>query len=232
MRLRFSIATLLGVVGLAAVGFAALRSATEPWASATFTATVAVLSTAALGALLCRGRSRSAWIGLAVFGWIYLAVTFGPWPRNVVGPPPLLTVTLLDLVQDYVFSDGKTPYLTTIPNTQVDQVFDLRGQAQPAIVVPPGPPIQPAIEVSPGPPILPSPDPQLGTPPGPQIGMPPVLADPGPQMGTPPGLLPTAGLMTLDLTVYQQIGHSLAALLFGLAGAVAGRIFGGRDGGS
>jgi hypothetical protein len=112
MRPRFGIAALMGAVLFAALGLTALHSPSDLWASATFTATVTLLSASVLGAMASRGRSRVTWAGLAVFGWVYLGIVFGPWPRNLDGPPPLLTVPLLDAVKDYVVSDGKTPYLT------------------------------------------------------------------------------------------------------------------------
>jgi hypothetical protein len=81
---------------MAGVGFAGLRAATVLWASAVFTVTVLVLSAAVLGAMAHRGRGRLAWAGYAVFGWVYLAMTFGPWPNgNAVSTPPFLTQAIL-----------------------------------------------------------------------------------------------------------------------------------------
>jgi hypothetical protein len=180
MRFRFGITTLMGFIVFAAVGLAALRSASALWVSATFTATVTLLSASILGAMAARGRSRMAWAGLAVFGWVYLAVAFGPWPRNVDGPPPLLTVPLLDAIQDYVFSDGKTPYLTHDFRTHNDQVTGFRGNWLPA----------------------------KGN------------------LGPAP---PAGGFKRVDLVAYRQAGHSLAAILFGLLGALVGRSFVARN---
>jgi hypothetical protein len=112
MRLRFSIASLLTAIAFCGISLAALRSGFALWASAMFTTVVALFSAAILGAMASRGRPRLSWAGLAVFGWIYLAVAFGPWPFNADGPPPLLTVPLLESIQDALFSDGKSPYLT------------------------------------------------------------------------------------------------------------------------
>jgi hypothetical protein len=132
MRFRFGITTLMGLILFVAVGLTALRSASALWVSATFTATVTLLSASILGAMAARGRPRMGWAGLAVFGWVYLGIAFGPWPRNVDGPPPLLTVPLLDAIQDYVFSDGKTPYLTDDYQSQYGRVTAFRGNWQPA----------------------------------------------------------------------------------------------------
>jgi hypothetical protein len=128
----------MGFVLFVAVGLAALRSASALWVSATFTATVALLSAAALGAMATRGRPRTAWAGLAVFGWVYLAVAFGPWPGNVDGPPPLLTTPLLDAVQDYVVSDGTTPYMTFDLRYRYDLVTGFRGKTGAGVAPPPG----------------------------------------------------------------------------------------------
>ena len=39
---------------------------------------------------LIAASRRFIWAGMAVFGWAYLIISFGPWPGNAVGPPPLL----------------------------------------------------------------------------------------------------------------------------------------------
>jgi len=120
--LRFSIAGLMGVVLIVGVGFASLRSGSPIWASGMFTLTVALLSAAIVAGIAVRGRGRLACVGFAVFGWVYLAVAFGPWPHNLDGPPQLVTVPLLDAVQDYVFSDGKTTYMTVDHRSQDSRV--------------------------------------------------------------------------------------------------------------
>jgi hypothetical protein len=88
-RLRFNLAQLMTIVLFIGFGFAALRSASILWASAVFTLTVAVLSVAVLGAMARRGRSRMTWAGFALFGWVYLGTTFGPWAaaHGITAPP-------------------------------------------------------------------------------------------------------------------------------------------------
>src|SRR5262249_29856727 len=124
------------------VSLAALRSASVLWASALFTIAVVALSTAILGAMATRGRSRLTWAGLAVFGWIYLGIALGPWPFNPDGPPPLLAVPLLDTIQDSIVSDGKTPYMTEDHQGPQDRVMGIRGNVGPATgnLMPPPPP--------------------------------------------------------------------------------------------
>ena len=82
-----------------AVGFAALRNASELWASAAFTVTVAMLSAAVLGILFARSEDASVFCtGFAITGWIYLLVAFSPWfrPPGNPDPPPLLTTKLME----------------------------------------------------------------------------------------------------------------------------------------
>ena len=96
-RFRFSIAHLMASVLGLGLGFAALRNADRLWASATFTVSMSIISTALVGALVRQGRTRPAWIGFAVFGWTYLLIGilpsrasggfgFGPLPS----PPNLI----------------------------------------------------------------------------------------------------------------------------------------------
>jgi hypothetical protein len=87
----------MAVVLLIGVGLAALHSASVLWSSAVFTLTVAVLSAAVLGAMARRGRTRMTWAGFALFGWVYLGTTFGPWADvNGVKAPPYVTRWGLD----------------------------------------------------------------------------------------------------------------------------------------
>jgi hypothetical protein len=99
-RSRFTIAWLMTVVLLVALGFAALRRSSEVVASAVFTSAVVTLLVATVGAVLGRG---AAWVGFAVFGWGGLILVFGPlsWELpsgpNVPAPKPLTTFVLADL---------------------------------------------------------------------------------------------------------------------------------------
>jgi hypothetical protein len=99
-RSLFSIAGMMALVVLIALGFGALRNPTLLWASLIFTATVAFLAMAILGTLARRGRARMTWAGVAVFGWLYLALSFGPMSNaNGVTYPPFLTQVLVDFWQ-------------------------------------------------------------------------------------------------------------------------------------
>src|SRR5262249_876529 len=65
---------------------AALRNASDLWASLVFLATLGLLATALVGILQRRARARAFWQGFALFGWGYLVVAFGPWFADSVAP--------------------------------------------------------------------------------------------------------------------------------------------------
>jgi hypothetical protein len=95
MTFRMSIAPLMSVVLVLAVGFAALRLGSETWSSAVFTLTLVLHLTAILGAIYRRDRERAGWLGFALFGWGYLILSFGPGFRTEIRPQ-LATAPLLD----------------------------------------------------------------------------------------------------------------------------------------
>jgi hypothetical protein len=98
-RTQFSLASLMAVVFFIALGIAALLNATALWASVLFMFTVALMSAAILGAIACRGRTRMTWAGVAIFGWVYLGIVFGPLPNgNGTTIPPLPTMVLYEYV--------------------------------------------------------------------------------------------------------------------------------------
>jgi MFS family permease len=92
---RLTIRFVMGLVQFAAVGVAALRHASELWASLLLTASLLAFGVAALGAVCSRGRRRAACGGFAAFGFGYLALGFGPWTSTEVRPH-LATTKLLD----------------------------------------------------------------------------------------------------------------------------------------
>ena len=94
-RARVSISGLMVAVLVAAIGLAALRTPTPLSASLIFTMTVVLLATATLQTLAGGGVARRCWTGLAVFGWAYLGIAFGPGSgSNGVTPPPFPTMAL------------------------------------------------------------------------------------------------------------------------------------------
>ncbi len=77
-RIRFNIASLLGVVLVLGIGFAALRESSDLWESSIFSITLVVLLISIMFAIHRTETRRAFWIGFAVFGWIYLALTLVP----------------------------------------------------------------------------------------------------------------------------------------------------------
>jgi hypothetical protein len=91
-----SIAGLMALVGVVALGVFGLREGTEVWASATFMATAVLLLGAVLNVLHGRGARRATWGGFALFGWAYLAWSFCPWSGMDAKAPPMVTAWMLD----------------------------------------------------------------------------------------------------------------------------------------
>ncbi len=83
---RFSIANLLGLVAVIALGFAAVRSASDFWLGATFLLTIGLLCAGVLGAVVERGHGVW-WLGFAVFGWVYFALGFEPSLSRLTAMP-------------------------------------------------------------------------------------------------------------------------------------------------
>jgi hypothetical protein len=77
-RIRFSIASLLVVVIVLAVAFAALREASDIWSSGIVTLTVGALLTSILLAVHRAASARAFWFGFALFGCTYLVLSFVP----------------------------------------------------------------------------------------------------------------------------------------------------------
>jgi len=77
-KLRFNIASLLAVILVLGVGFAALRESSDLWESGLFSLTVGSLLISILLAVHRTESRRAFWIGLALFGWIYLGLTLMP----------------------------------------------------------------------------------------------------------------------------------------------------------
>jgi hypothetical protein len=89
---RFSIAGLMGLVVLAAIGSAGLANPMGPWTGILGLCTRALLCLAVVGAICRAGAERVWWLGFASFGWIYLGLpTSGFYPSQ-----RLPTVALVD----------------------------------------------------------------------------------------------------------------------------------------
>ena len=77
-RIRFNIASLLVVVLLLAVGFAALRESNDLWESGVFTLTLGVLLISILLAVHRTESRRAFWMGFALFGSGYVGLSLIP----------------------------------------------------------------------------------------------------------------------------------------------------------
>ena len=77
-RFRFNIGTLVILVLVLGVSFAALRDSSDLWESGGFTLTIGVLLISILLAVHRRESRRPFWIGFALFGWVYLGLSSVP----------------------------------------------------------------------------------------------------------------------------------------------------------
>ena len=77
-RFRFHIGTLLILVLILGVGFAALRESDETWDSSIFSLTLGMLSVSILLAIHRTERRRAFWLGFALFGWTYVGLSLVP----------------------------------------------------------------------------------------------------------------------------------------------------------
>jgi hypothetical protein len=101
-RPRLTIAGWMGVIGLTAAGFGALRY--PSWLAANLIFTLAlVFHFAALVALInLRGSGRAFWSGFAVCGWGYMILSVGPLAESASAR--LATTTMLDFSYEYCFT--------------------------------------------------------------------------------------------------------------------------------
>jgi hypothetical protein len=119
-RIQFSIARLMGIVLIICCGLASLRFASKPISSAILLLTFGILSTAILGVVYRQGSRRAFWLGFALFGWGYMALTSGFWWDVMGTKPDLVTTYLLDVVD---------PYLQVGPLVRLASEYDPRNRA-------------------------------------------------------------------------------------------------------
>jgi hypothetical protein len=77
-RFRFHLGTLVIVVMLLGIGFAALRESNETWDSSIFSITLGMLLISVLLAVHRTESRRAFWLGSSVVGWTYLGLTLVP----------------------------------------------------------------------------------------------------------------------------------------------------------
>jgi hypothetical protein len=152
--LQFSIKALLCLTIFVAVACAALLNASELWASATCTVTLAVLLVAVLLSVFRRGPSRAFWLSFAVFGWAYVLLIFWPAPDpGLTCQRHLLTTKLSNWAYFKLLPLVRTPPPEPIPMAPVGNYSSGGGRykftdkyvitvpnAAPAPPAPPAPP--------------------------------------------------------------------------------------------
>jgi hypothetical protein len=79
---------------MVAVACAALRFASELWASAVLTATIGMLLAGVLGMVLRHGPARAFWFGFTLFGSAYRILALAPWCSANVRPQLLASKVL------------------------------------------------------------------------------------------------------------------------------------------
>jgi hypothetical protein len=77
-RFRFHIGTIVILILLLAIGFAALRESDEIWDSSMFSLTLGVLLISILLAVHRTETRRAFWLGFALVGWIYVGLSLVP----------------------------------------------------------------------------------------------------------------------------------------------------------
>ena len=97
-RIRFNIASLLVIILVLGIGFAALRESNDLWDSGVFTLTLGILLFSILLAVHRTESRRAFWLGFAIFGWVYLGLALFPSIQ-----PRLITTKAL------AFVDSKLP---------------------------------------------------------------------------------------------------------------------------
>ncbi|MDB5350671.1 MAG: hypothetical protein JWN86_1918 [Planctomycetota bacterium] len=132
-RPRFTIASILVVVVLVAVGLAALRAATDAWDVGLFGITVLILLTAVLGAVHRPDRPRAFWLGFALFGWVYLVASLIPAIENRL--PTGMGLMLLDSKMPRVNNPTGLAFIDMDSDGGVDlYVTGASGQVKPSLL--------------------------------------------------------------------------------------------------
>ena len=119
-RIRFNIASLLVIIFIHGVGFAALRESSDLWDSGIFTVTIGVLLISILLAVHRIESRRAFWIGFALFGSIYLGLSMVPAIES-----RLMTTKALAYLDSE--AAGRTVITNSLPWTLAVQTGELSG---------------------------------------------------------------------------------------------------------
>ncbi len=96
-RPRLTLASMMGLVAVSALGMTGLFSASTFWTAAAATVTLMLLLGAVLGAVLLRGGEGAFCLGFALFGIVYLVLVEWDWLGGQLGHD--LTSGLIDLAE-------------------------------------------------------------------------------------------------------------------------------------
>jgi hypothetical protein len=123
-KTRVSIINLMSVVMFVAIGLAALRFPSPIWASVLFTAAIVFPLIAILKSIACQGPDRLPWIGTALFGLVFLGVSFRFTPTilNVsssMHPPDTLFTEILTAMSYFINPDIYVAIERTYPKWPV-----------------------------------------------------------------------------------------------------------------
>src|SRR5262249_16328248 len=97
-----------------AIALAALRSASELWASLLFTFAVGCFLVAEPLAVYRRAGRRAYWLGFAIFGWTYLLLGLIPEAR-----PPLATTRVSEYLRSRVFQKDAVVSIAFSPDGKI-----------------------------------------------------------------------------------------------------------------
>ena len=84
-RPRLTLASLMGLVAVIALGMAGLFSASTFWTAAAATVTLILLLGAVLGTILLRGAEWAFCLGFALFGVVYFVLVEWDWVGGQLG---------------------------------------------------------------------------------------------------------------------------------------------------
>ncbi len=111
--LRFSIAALMGIILLVALGAAALRNASDTTAAVVSLVTQGVLCLAIVGGVCRTGAERTWWLGFAALGWTYLGLPLSFTYTPQIQPTRIAVKVLASLIG--VSIDDSLPFRANNP---------------------------------------------------------------------------------------------------------------------
>ena len=103
---RISLAALMAIIGVIALGLAGMVSASTFWTASAATVTLALLLAALLSARLSDGTDRAVSAGFALFGWTYLLLVNWDWVGGQFGHD--LTAGLNEVAES-IFPEVRAP---------------------------------------------------------------------------------------------------------------------------